>query len=70
MSLAILFSRCNSESEIVFLLQEIKVSSAYWIILEFTTVSSFISLTYMLRSSGPSTVPCCTPRLSAIQFDS
>ena len=70
MSLAILFSRCNFDSEIVFPLQKIKVSSAYWLILELTSVSSFISFTYMLKSSGPSTVPCGTPRLSAIQFDS
>ena len=70
MSLAILFSRCNFDSEIVFPLQKTKVSSAYWILLEFTSVSSFISFTYMLKSSGPSTVPCGTPRLSTIQFDS
>ena len=57
MSLAILFSRCNFDSEIIFPLQKIKVSSAYLIILEFTPKPSFVSFTYILKSSGPSTAP-------------
>ena len=56
--------------EIVFPLQKIKASSAYWITLGFTSASALLSFTYMLKSSGPRTVPCGTPQLSAIHFDS